>query len=314
MHAAGNLAWTHAHLPFRLRGRGFDLLHSPAFISPIACPCPTVITVHDIAYLLYPSHFARWWVAYMKSLMPSVLGSAGAVICGSAHSKDELVKTYRLPPAKVHSIPYGVDHQRFRPDAALDTAWVRQLGLREGYILHVSDLSYRKNIPALLRAVAHLRSGGRWGDRQVVLAGSESPGMLGAAEVRAVIGELELQRTVIFTGRVPDEQLPGLYAHAAVLVMPSLYEGFGFPVLESMAAGTPVVASNSSSLPEVAGDAAILVSPQSVEALANAISEVLENRTLSEEMRRKGVKQASRFSWERAAAETIAVYRSVAGS
>jgi glycosyltransferase involved in cell wall biosynthesis len=314
VHAAGNLAWIHARLPFRLRGRRFDLLHSPAFISPIACPCPRVITVHDIAYLLYPSHFARWWVSYLKLLMPTVLGSAGAVICGSEHSKDELVKTYGLPPTRVHAVPYGVDHQRFRPDADLDKAWVRQLGLREGYILHVSDLSYRKNIPALLRAVAHLRSGRKWGDRQVVLAGSESPGMFGAAEARDVIGQLELQETVILTGRVPDEHLPGLYAHAALLVMPSLYEGFGFPVVESMAAGTPVVASNSSSLPEVAGDAAILVPPQSVEALANAISEVLENGTLSEEMRRKGVKQASRFSWERAAAETVAVYRSVARS
>jgi glycosyltransferase involved in cell wall biosynthesis len=314
LHSAGNIAWTHADLPFRLRGHRFDLLHSPAFISPIVCPCPRVITVHDIAFLLYPSHFAGWWVSYLKALMPAVLASAGAIICGSQYSKDELVKTYGLLPANVHVIPYGVDHQRFRPDATLDRGWARQLGLRESYILHVSDLSYRKNLPTLLRAVAHLRSGGKWGNRQVVLAGSESPGMFGAGEVREVIRQLELQGEVLLTGRVPDEHLPGLYANAALLVMPSLHEGFGFPVLESMSAGTPVVASNSSSLPEVAGNAAILVPPQSVEALSNAISEVLENSALSEEMRRNGFQQASCFNWERTAAETMAVYRAVVSS
>lgn len=310
---AGSLAWTHLHLPARLWQRGFDLLHSPAFIAPLASPCPVVITMHDITYLLYPSHFANWWIRYMKSVVPSTVRSAAAIICGSEHSKRDIVKAYALPAGKVHVVPYGVDHQRFQPAAVLDRAWARQSGIREGYVLHVGEFSHRKNIPTLLRAVAHLRSLGKWGDRQLVLAGAEAPGMVGAGEIHETIRQLELSESVVLAGRVADEYLPGLYAQASLLVMPSLYEGFGFPVLESMAAGTPVVVSNISSLPEVAGDAAILVSPHEVEGLANAIADVLFNPGVAAELRSKGLARARQFNWQRTAAETIQVYRSVVG-
>jgi glycosyltransferase involved in cell wall biosynthesis len=313
LQTAGNLAWTHLHLPARLWKRGFDLLHSPAFIAPLAAPCPVVITMHDITYLLYPSHFASWWIRYMKTVVPITVRSAAAIICGSEHSKRDIVKAYALSPGKVHVAPYGVDHQRFHPAATLDPSWARQAGIREGYVLHVGELSHRKNIPTLLRAVAYLRSLGKWGDRQLVLAGAKAPGMLGADEIHETIRQLELSESVILAGRVADEYLPGLYAQASLLVMPSLYEGFGFPVLESMASGTPVVASNVSSLPEVAGDAAILVSPDEVEGLANAMADVLGNPSVVAELRCKGLSRAQQFNWRRAAAETIQVYRSVAG-
>ncbi|MGZ4874240.1 MAG: glycosyltransferase family 4 protein [Candidatus Angelobacter sp.] len=313
LQTAGSLAWTHLDLPARLWKRGFDLLHSPAFIAPLASPCPVVITMHDITYLLYPSHFANWWIRYMKSVVPVTVRSAAAIICGSEHSKRDIVEAYALPAGKVHVVPYGVDHQRFHPAAVLDRSWARQSGMREGYVLHVGELSHRKNIPTLLRAVAHLRALGKWGDRQLVLAGTEAPGMIGADEIHETILQLELSESVVLTGRVADEYLPGLYAQASLLVMPSLYEGFGFPVLESMAAGTPVVASNISSLPEVAGDAAILVSPHEVEGLANAIADVLFNPGVAAELRSKGLSRAQQFNWQRTAAETIQVYRSVVG-
>ncbi len=200
------------------------------------------------------------------------------------------------------------------PNVDLEASWARSFGIREGYVLHVGELSQRKNIPLLLRAVAYLRAKGRWEGRQLVLAGAGSPGMRGADEIQDVLRELDLGDIVVATGRVPDSQLPGLYRYASLLVMPSLYEGFGFPVLESMAIGTPVVASNISSLPEVAGDAAILVSPEDVAELANAIDTVLKNKAIAEELRQKGFSRAREFSWERAAANTIAVYRSVAGT
>ncbi len=306
---AGNMAWTHLDLPLRLWRGGFDLLHSPAFIAPIKSPCPVVITMHDITYLLYPSHFARWWVRYMKSVVPITVKSAAAIICGSEHSKRDLVEAYKLFPEKVHVIPYGVDHERFHPGAALDAAWARQAGIREGYVLHVGELSHRKNIPTLLHAVAQLRSQGKWGSRQLVLAGAEAPGMLGGDEVRNTVKQLELSANVVLAGRVADEHLPGLYAQASLLVMPSLYEGFGFPVLEAMAAGTPVVASNTSSLPEVAGDAGILVSPQDTAALAHAIMEILAQPNLAADLRARGPVWAKQFNWQRTAAETVAVYR-----
>src|ERR1051326_1115599 len=311
LQSAGNLAWTHLYLPLRLRA--FDLLHSPAFIAPIKASCPGVITMHDITYLLYPGHFARWWIRYMKTIAPATVRSAAAIICGSENSKHDLVHAYKISPGKVHVVPYGVDHQRFHPGAVLDPAWVRQTGIREGYVLHVGELSHRKNIPVLLRAVAHLRSLGKWGARQLGLAGAEAPGMMGAGEIHKTIQQLELSSSVVLAGRVPDEHLPGLYAQARLLVMPSLYEGFGFPVLEAMAAGTPVAASNTSSLPEVAGTAAILISPEDAMALAEAITSVLERPQCAAELRAKGLAWAKQFNWQRTAAETIEVYREIIG-
>jgi glycosyltransferase involved in cell wall biosynthesis len=308
---AGNLAWTQLGLPLRLRKGNFDVLHSPAYIAPMKAPCPVVITAHDITYLLYPSHFAAWWRHYMKSVFPATIRSAAAIICGSEHSRRDLIATYKLSPAKVHVIDYGVD-KRFHPGAALDPAWAKRAGIHDGYVLHVGGFVERKNIPALLQAVARLRDQGKWQDRQLVLAGAESPGMMGSIAIHRALAELELTSSVLLPGRVPDEHLPGLYAQAALVVMPSLYEGFGFPVLEGMAAGTPVVASNTSSLPEVAGDAAILISPTDINAWAEAMSQVLTSPSLAAELRNKGLEQARRFTWERTAAQTIEVYRGLA--
>lgn len=308
----GNLFWTHAYLPRLLRKMQADLLHAPAFVAPVVAPCPVVVTVHDVTYLLYPSHFSRWWVTYMKTIMPRVMKSAAAIICGSAHSKRDIVETYGLPAARVCVVPYGVDHDRFHPGAMLDRVWADSLGIQDGYLLHVGTFSYRKNIPVLLRAIAMLRSKGKWGNRQLVLAGSQSSGIKGAAEILETIQQLDLGNSVVLAGHVPDQHIPGLYAQAGMLVMPSLYEGFGFPVLEAMAAGTPVLASNTSSLPEVAGDAAILFPPLDVCALADAIEDVLENRSVAEGLRRKGLERARQFSWQRTAEETMAIYRAVA--
>lgn len=309
----GNLVWTHFDLPFRLWKGGFDVLHSPAFVAPVRAPCPSVITVHDVTYLLYPGHFAAWWVRYLRYVMPASIRSASAIICPSQHSKRDVVEAYKIPEAKVHVVWQGVDHQQFHPGAVLERAWASEVGIRAEYLLHVGGFYQRKNVPALLRAVAQLRARGKWGDRQLVLAGAEAPGIFGADEIHRTIAELDLSPHVVLPGRVPDELLPGLYANAALVAMPSLYEGFGFPILEGMAAGTPVVASNTSSLPEVAGDAAILIPSQDVEALAEAIGQVLESPQLRAELRARGLKRAQEFSWKRTAEETIAVYRTVVG-
>ncbi len=310
---AADLLWTHVGLPAALWKMRADVMHSPAFVAPIMSPCPVVITVHDVTYLLYPAHFQRWWVAYLKGVMPPALKSAGAIICVSEHSKRDVIKFYGISPDKVKVVPNGLDHERFHPKATLDPQWAQSLGIRDGYVLHVGAFSYRKNIPTLLRAVALLRDKGKWGERQVVLAGSQNLSLKGAPEVFATIRELDLSGCVVLTGHTPDEHVAGLYAHASVLVMPSLYEGFGFPVVEAMAVGTPVVCSNSSSLPEVAGDAAILFPPEDQQTLASAIEDVIENRSLAEELRRKGLEQARSFNWQRNAEQTIAIYRHVAG-
>jgi len=312
MGVLGDLFWTHFALPKSVSRRGVDVLHVPALAAPLDSPCPVVITVHDITFLLYPTHFRRWLVTYLKAVMPPALRAASAVICVSEHTRRDIVSAFGVSSDKVYVVPHGVDHQRFYPAAGLDGSWARKLGLREGYILHVGTLSSRKNIPTLLRAFARLRSQGQGLSRQLVLAGQEAPGLAGAAEIHESVRQLDLTSSVVFAGHVSDERLPGLYARASVLAMPSLYEGFGFPILESMAAGTPVVASNTSSLPEVAGDAAILVAPLDEQALAAAIADILFNPQLGQELRSKGLKRAQQFSWQRAASETMAIYRRVA--
>ena len=308
----GDLLWTHAYVPGRLCLHDFDLLHAPAFIAPLVAPCPVVLTVHDITYLLFPENFRAWWVMYMKAVMPQLMRSAAAIICGSEHSKRDIVESYGISPNTIRVVPYGVDHQYFHPSATLDRDWARSLGIREKYVLHVGTLSERKNIPTLLRAVAQLRSKGNWGARQVVLAGSENPALKGAGEIYQAVRQLDLADVVVSVGHVPDQHLPGLYAHAAVLIMPSLYEGFGFPVLESMAVGTPVIASETSSLSEVGGDAALFCPPHDAHAFATAIADVIESHSLADQLRRKGLERSHQFSWQRTAEETIAVYRSVA--
>jgi glycosyltransferase involved in cell wall biosynthesis len=246
--------------------------------------------------------------------MPTALKSAAAIICVSEHSKRDVIKSYGVSADKLKVVPNGLDHERFRPGATLDQHWAQAMGIRDGYVLHVGTFSYRKNIPTLLRAAALLRDQGKWGERQVVLAGSQNLSLKGAPEIFATIRELDLSGCVVLTGHVPDEHVAGLYAHASILVMPSLYEGFGFPVVEAMAVGTPVVCSNTSSLPEVAGDAAILFPPEDQHALAAAMQDLIENRSLAEELRRKGLEQVRQFSWQRNAEQTIAIYRDVASS
>jgi glycosyltransferase involved in cell wall biosynthesis len=309
--SSADLLWAHMWLPARLWCKQFDLLHSPAFIAPLVAPCPVVVTVHDITYLLFPANFSEWWLTYMKLIMPTILRSAAAIISVSEYSKHDIVKAYGICSAKVHVVSNGVDHARFHPGVRLDKKWARSFAINDGYLLHVGTPSYRKNIPTLLRAVAQLRSKGKLGKRQLVLAGCENPALRGASEIYQVIEQLELADVVVLPGHVPDTHLPGLYADAAVLIMPSLYEGFGFPVLESMAIGTPVVASATSSLSEVGGDAALFCPPHDPEAFATAIAEVLESSSLTEKLRQKGLRRAQQFSWHRAAEETIAVYRSV---
>jgi glycosyltransferase involved in cell wall biosynthesis len=314
LRTAGNLFWTHVALPALLWRLGSQVLHSPAFVAPIPCPCPVVATIHDMSYLLYPSHFSNWWTAYLNLVMPSVVRSAAAIICPSENSKRDIVKAYGVKADKIRVVPQGVDHERFHPSARLEQAWARKLGIRNGYVLHIGTFSYRKNIPTLLRAVAELRTRGMWENRQLILAGSQHLSLKGGHEIIDTIRDLDLKDTVVLTGYMPEEHIPGLYAHASMLVMPSIYEGFGFPVVEAMAAGTPVVCSDQSSLPEVAGNAALLFPSDDQHALANAIETLLRTPSIREQLRRKGIERASQFTWQRTAEQTIAIYRELAKS
>jgi glycosyltransferase involved in cell wall biosynthesis len=311
--ALSGLAWSHAYFPRLLRKGKFDLLHSPAFLVPFRCPCPSVATIHDVSFLIFPDHFERRWRTYMNLAMPLVLRLVSAVICVSENTKQDLLRFYNVASSKVHVVYDGVDHAVFYPGARVDPRWAQAVGLRKDYILHVGTLSKRKNIPTLLRAIALLRAKGKFENQQLVLAGPELSVLVGGAEIHESIRNLGLDDVVLLLGYVPDDQMPGLHAQAKLLVMPSIYEGFGLPVLESMASGVPVIASNSSCLPEVGGNAVLLVPPHDEPAWAEAIADVLMKPNVAEELRQKGLARAQKFSWWRAGEETLAVYHAIAG-
>jgi glycosyltransferase involved in cell wall biosynthesis len=309
------MAWNHAGLPVAVDGLRADVLHAPAFVAPLWGNCPLVVTIHDTIYRHFPEQYPGWWVAYMNLVMPRVVARAAAVIVGSNNTKQDLVRDYGVDPARVHVIYYGVDHERFTPFTGPDAeAALDQYGIRSDYVLHVGALVARKNIPLLLEAVARLKAQGHWGTRQLVLAGPVSPGMPGAEAIRAAVTRLELTDDVVFVGHVPDDVLPRLYARAEVLAFPSRYEGFGFPLIEAMSCGTPVVAAAGSSVSELVGSAGRLVPGDDPEALASALREVLTDQRLRTTLRARGLRRAAEFTWERAARQTADVYRQVVDS
>jgi len=213
---------------------------------------------------------------------------------------------YHKPISLEHIVSEAAD-RRFRPMEAVDIEPIlREYSVETPYILYVGALESRKNLPRLLEAYTLLR---QWstGWRLVIVGARKWK----SSPIFETVQRLQLESHVTFTGYVADEHLPALYAGADLFAFPSLYEGFGLPVLEAMACGTPVVTSNSSSLPEVAGDAALLVDPYNVDEIAAAMRRILEDTNLAQELRMHGLARAAQFTWERTARETIEVYEKV---
>jgi glycosyltransferase involved in cell wall biosynthesis len=290
--------WTHLRLSVELLARPRpDVLFVPAHVLPLAHPLPTVVTVHDLGYRYYPgAHPARQRL-YLDWSTRFSARAATRVLADSAATQRDLAHFYGVPPEKITVVYPGRDETL----AWVDPAPVRaRYGLASDYLLHVGTLQPRKNLSRLMEAAASLRP--RWPGLQLVLAGQ--PGWQSGpirAQARAHSDWVRL------LDYVPDDDLPGLYSGARVFVFPSLYEGFGFPVLEAMACGTPVVCANTSSLPEVAGEAALLVDPEDTPGLAAAIGRVLQDAALRKSLAAQGLEQVRKFSWERAAQETLAV-------
>ena len=296
---------------FRLRqwlGRplAIDLLHSTDFIPPLRVRhFKSVITVHDLAFLRWP-HFLTEDSARYYGQVDAAVERADHIIAVSESTKNDLVKLLGAPRDKI-TVVYEAADPIYRPiarDEALASLRTK-FPLPDQFILFVSTIEPRKNINTLLHAYRRLRDSYKV-DAGLVLAGAT--GWL-AEQVFETVEQLDLQRHVVFLGRVQNGDLVYLYNLACCLAHPAYYEGFGLTPLEAMACGTPVVVSNVSSLPEVVGDAALLVDPNSKEELAVALHRLLSNEALRASLRAKGLARARTFSWERAAEETLAVYR-----
>jgi glycosyltransferase involved in cell wall biosynthesis len=298
------IGWEQVVAPIEAARGRLDLLHGTAYAVPRLSPAPTVVTVHDLSFLRFPGLFNRPNRLYLGAVVRMSVGRARKVIAVSASTKRELVELLGVPPERVEVIPNGVE-PLFRPLPAEEVERFRRArDLPERFVLHIGTLEPRKNVPLLLRAHARLRREGlRHG---LVLAGGR--GWLSDA-IFAEVRALGLDGSVLFPGFVPFEEQPLWYNAAAAFAYPSRYEGFGLPPLESMACGTPVVVANSSSLPEVVGEAGLTVDPADEAGLAAALGRLLEDAALRERLRGAGLERARLFDWNDVARRTAAVYR-----
>jgi len=306
------IVWQRLRLPLPVElvtGR-LDLFHSPDFVLPPVRRARTVLTVHDLSFLRLPECSSPSLLAYLMDAVPRSVARADVLLADSESTRRDLIELLHVPEDRVFVLYAGVE-ERFRPEAEARDARTRERhGLARPYILGVGTLQPRKNYGALIRAFHRLVEEHDL-PHDLVIVGSK--GWL-YDDVFATIAELGLAERVRLLGLVDDDDLPALYRGADVFAFPSLYEGFGIPVLEAMGCGTPVVTSNVSSLPEVAGDAALQVPPDDVDALADAMWRSISDTALREALRIRGFRQAARFTWKRAAEELIGVYERVAPS
>jgi len=291
--------WTHVRLAIDVTLHPPDVLFVPAHVLPIAHPRRSVVTIHDLGYLYFPEAHPKAQRLYLNLSTRWNAQTSARVIADSQATKDDLVRRYGTPPDNIAVAHPGVEPSVRRVE---DTERIRAVKSRYGvegeYLMYLGTLQPRKNLARLIEAFA--RSSDR--ERVLVIAGKKgwlTDDLLGRVE-RSGLG-----RRVIFTGYVPGEHKAALLSGATALVFPSLYEGFGFPVLEAMACGTPVICSSTSSLPETAGDAALLVDPLDVDAIASAIDRLASDAALRWKLIARGYIQSGRFTWQACAKKVL---------
>lgn len=291
--------WEQLTLPRRLSG---GLLWSPSATGPLAVK-RQVVTIHDCAFLDEAQTYSRAFAAWYQFLIPRLARIARHVITVSEFSKRRILEVCRIAPEKVSVVPCGVGLQ-FRPHSAEEISAVKQhLRLPKRYLLCVGSLEPRKNLARLLHAWQGVQP--RLGGLSLLLVGAKGHVFRDAGLSAPPPG-------VQLAGYLTDDLLPAVYAGAEVFVYPSIYEGFGLPVIEAMASGVPVLTSNVTSLPEVAGEAAVTVDPLSVDDIANGIERLAGSAALRAELSTKGLARARQFSWDRTAVETWQVLEAAA--
>ncbi len=291
-------------LPLALRRRRPDVYHAQYFLPPL-CPCPAVLTVHDISFAVRPEYFTLRDRVFLGALVPSALRRAARVITDTEYTRRDLSSRFGVDPARIAVIPLAADpiHRPLDRAACADSVR-RKHGISAPFILYVGTLQPRKNVGVLIRAFGSL--GRRAGLPHKLLIVGKPKYMV--EPVHEAIRESGRAQDIVFAGFVDDADLPTYYNAADVFVFPSLYEGFGLPVVEAMQCGTPVICSNASCLPEVVGDGALLADPNDADAFAAALERVLGDSALAEQLVQRGLARAGQFSWDRTARETLAVY------
>ncbi|TKJ34736.1 glycosyl transferase family 1 [bacterium (candidate division B38) B3_B38] len=299
----------HLSLSRKAKRLSLDLYFSPHYVFPLLIPCRAIVTIHDVIHLLFPENLPRKGAYYYARFMIGrALAKAEKVVAVSHHSRADIQRLFPGYASRIEVIHNGIDPRFFRQPSENELLRVkRKFQIDYPCILFVGNLKPHKNLTNLLKAFALLR-GRRERGLKLVVAGAErdkSPHM------RETIDRLSLGAEVRFLGYVNKEELCCLYHLAELFAFPSFYEGFGLPPLEAMACGTPVIASNLSSLPEVLGDAAVMVNPHQVEEIAEGMRQLIENIPLREELIRRGAQQVKKYSWEEAARRYLSLFAQI---
>lgn len=302
------LMWKYIHIPSveYLVHEKIDVFHIMGIINPPLRTAKLVATIYDLIPIKFPDFFDEKTRRHFNCYFNNVIPKADVVIAISNSTKEDILEYFDIPGNKVEVVAPGFDSELYKQiqEKNMIDKIKAKYGIDRKYILFVGTLEPRKNLERLIKTYSILPDYLKK-DYLLVICGTK--GWFFEGIFRAV-KELKLEEKVIFTGYVPDEDIPLLMNGAEVFVYPPLYEGFGLPPLEAMACGTPVISSKVSSLPEVVGDAGILINPNDVEELSNAIQRVLSSNELRAQLSEKGLKQASRFSWERTTSKIVEIY------
>ena len=309
---ASRWLWMQLVLPRTIRQHPPDLFHYTNSLAPLSQPRPYVVTVHDASLFLY-RHYHPWSrIAAMRLLLPTVARRAAAVIVPTHVARRDLLETLRLSPERVHVIHEAApDWFERLDDPDQREALRRRYELPEEFVLCVGTLEPRKNLERLVLALAEVHRRGR--RVPLVLVGPSGWHLDGPGGLQDTIRAAGLERHVHYLGYVPTADLPGLLSLATVFAFPSLYEGFGLPAVEAMACGAAILTSRDTAMAEICGDAARLIDPYSVDDIAAGLEELLNDAGLRDCLGLRAQQQSRQYSWERAATETIAVYRQVLG-
>ena len=291
-------------LPFILLKYNVNIYHNPCFSLPMWCPCKSIVTIADLTFFSHPQYHLSQKNMYFRFMIPYAIKKADAVIAISENTKEDIINSFPSYSKKIHATLLAHDSY-FKP---IDKEHAKQFvhnkyKLPSSFILFVVMVEPRKNIKAIIDAFSMLNP-----SLQLVIVGKKG---WAYEDIFQSVKEKRLEEKVIFTGYVSDQDLPYFYSAASVFVYPSFYEGFGIPVLEAMACGCPVVTSNNSSMKEIAGNAALLVDPYSVDSIKNAMKAILKDVTLQKILSKKGITHARNFTWKLCAEKTLKVYNEI---
>lgn len=304
-----NILWYRWRVPLSatLFSGPVDIYHGPDFVlPPMGKKVRKVVTIHDLAFLEHPEYAVPSLAAYLKKVVPQAVAEANVVAAVSANVQRTLMEHLQVPPEKLTVIPNGVGpHFRRITDPVILSATRHKFGLKHPLLLAVGTMEPRKNHLGLIKAF-HMARQQKQGPAMLAIAGG--PGWL-YDETRQLVSDLHLEHKVRFLGRVSDLELITLYSLADSFAFPSFFEGFGIPPLEAMACGAPVITSKTSSLPEVVGDAALLVDPNDIADLAQAIVRLTQDSNLCETLRQRGYQRTQQFTWEKSAHKMLDIYQ-----